>query len=137
MHGFIAPTDHRWYQFLLARPEISEVNFWKPSGRRFGAIRAGEPFFFKLRAPYNAIGGFGLFTRFAALPVWHTWDVFGQANGTRDEYELLERVGRLAPADELRAQFEATQQLSDDEKQTVKRVLEGLLLAHEAKRWAA
>ena len=41
------------------------------------------------------------------------------------------------PADELRAQFEATQQLSDDEKQTVKRVLEGLLLAHEAKRWAA
>ena len=41
------------------------------------------------------------------------------------------------PADELRAQFEATQRLSDDEKTTVKRVLEGLLLAHEAKRWAA
>jgi transcriptional regulator with XRE-family HTH domain len=41
------------------------------------------------------------------------------------------------PADELRDQFEATQQLNDDEKQTVKRVLEGLLLAHEAKRWAA
>ena len=41
------------------------------------------------------------------------------------------------PADDLRDQFEATQQLNDEEKQTVKRVLEGLLLAHEAKRWAA
>ncbi len=41
------------------------------------------------------------------------------------------------PDDDLRLQFEATQRLTDDEKQTVKRVLEGLLLAHEAKRWAA
>jgi putative restriction endonuclease len=96
MHGFVAPTDHGWYQFLHARPEISEVNFWKPSARRFSAIRPGEPFFFKLKAPYNAIGGFGLFARFVALPVWHAWDVFGQANGTRDEHELLERLRRLA-----------------------------------------
>jgi putative restriction endonuclease len=96
VQGFVAPTDHGWYQFLRARPEISEVNFWKPSAGRFSAIRAGEPFFFKLKAPYNAIGGFGLFARYVALPVWHAWDVFGQANGTRDEYELLERLGRLA-----------------------------------------
>jgi transcriptional regulator with XRE-family HTH domain len=41
------------------------------------------------------------------------------------------------PDDDLRLQFEATQRLSDEEKQTVKRVLEGLLLAHEARRWAA
>ncbi len=41
------------------------------------------------------------------------------------------------PDDDLRLQFEATQRLSAEEKQTVKRVLEGLLLAHEAKRWAA
>lgn len=50
---------------------------------------------------------------------------------------LLFDENERGPADELRAQFEATQQLNDDEKQTVKRVLEGLLLAHEAKRWAA
>ena len=68
----------------------------EPSGRRFAAIRPGEPFFFKLKAPYNAIGGFGLFARFVVLPVWHAWDVFGQANGTRDEHELLERLHRLA-----------------------------------------
>ena len=62
---------------------------------RFAAIQPGDPFFFKLKAPYNAIGGFGLFARFVVLPVWHAWDVFGQANGTRDEWELLERLDRL------------------------------------------
>lgn len=41
------------------------------------------------------------------------------------------------PSDDLRLQFEAINRLSDDEKQTVKRVLEGLLLRHEAGRWAA
>ena len=89
MRGFVSPTDHGWYQFLLARQELSEVNFWRPGGGAFAALRPGEPFFFKLKAPYNAIGGFGLFARFAPLPVWRAWDVFGQANGTSDEYELL------------------------------------------------
>ena len=45
------------------------------------------------------------------------------------------------PDDDLRLQFEAITRLSDDEKQTVKRVLEGLLIAHDVKhdvkRWAA
>lgn len=95
MRGFVSPTDHCWYQFLLARPELGEVNFRRPGGGGFVALQPGEPFFFKLKAPYNAIGGFGLFARFAPLPVWRAWDIFGQANGTRDEYELLMRLQRL------------------------------------------
>jgi len=47
----------------------------------------------------------------------------------------------LDPDDDLRLQFEAITRLTDDEKQTVKRVLEGLLIAHNVKhdatRWAA
>ena len=89
MHGFIAPTDHGWYQFLRARPDITEVNFWRPGGTRFRALPPGAPFFFKLKRPHDAIGGFGLFARAERLPVWQAWDVFGQANGTRDEHELL------------------------------------------------
>ena len=50
---------------------------------------------------------------------------------------LLFDEDERGPADELKLQFEATQRLSDEEKATVKRVLEGLLLAHEAHRWAA
>lgn len=98
VRGFVAPTDHGWYQFLRARPEIDEVNFWRPGSTAFSALRPGEIFFFKLKAPYNAIGGFGLFARFAPLPVWRAWDIFGQANGTADEHELLNRLGRLSAA---------------------------------------
>jgi transcriptional regulator with XRE-family HTH domain len=50
---------------------------------------------------------------------------------------LLFDEDERGPSDELRLQFEATQRLTDEEKTTVKRVLEGLLLAHEARRWAA
>jgi putative restriction endonuclease len=96
MRGFVAPTDHGWYQFLRARPELDEVNFWRPGAVNFQALVPGEIFFFKLKAPHNAIGGFGLFARYAALPVWQAWDVFGQANGTPSEQALLERLVRLA-----------------------------------------
>ncbi len=50
---------------------------------------------------------------------------------------LLFDEDERGPTDDLRLQFEATNRLTDDEKTTVKRVLEGLLLAHEARRWAA
>lgn len=99
MRGFVAPTDYGWYQFLSARPELREVNFWRPSQARFGALQPGELFFFKLKAPHNMIGGFGLFTRGAVMPAWEAWDVFGAANGTPDLEELLARMGRLGGAD--------------------------------------
>ncbi len=49
---------------------------------------------------------------------------------------LLFDQDERGPTDDLKLQFEATNRLTDDEKTTVKRVLEGLLLAHEARRWA-
>lgn len=96
MRGYVANTDYDWYQFLRARPELREVNFWRPSQARFGALQSGELFFFKLKAPHNAIGGFGLFTRATVLPVWEAWDVFGPANGVPDVDSLLSRLGRLS-----------------------------------------
>lgn len=98
MRGFIAPTDHDWYKFLRARPEITEVNFWRPGGVAFHALSPGEPFFFKLKHPYNAIGGFGIFARAERLPVWRAWDVFTLANGATTQQELLGRLQRLLGA---------------------------------------
>ena len=57
VRGFVAPTDHGWYQFFLARQPVDEVNFWQPGGTNFRALQPGEPFFFKLKAPHDAIGG--------------------------------------------------------------------------------
>ncbi|MBK5179377.1 helix-turn-helix domain-containing protein [Paraburkholderia domus] len=42
-----------------------------------------------------------------------------------------------APPDDLRLQFEAVSQFSEEEKQTVRELLEGLILKHEARRWSA
>lgn len=96
MKGYIGHTDQGWWRYLKDRPEIREANFWRPGGRRFAALSPGEPFFFRLKSPVNRIGGFGLFSRYAPLPVWRAWEVFGPANGVGDETRFLERLGRLA-----------------------------------------
>jgi hypothetical protein len=49
-----------------------------PTARR---AAPGMPFLFKLRAPANAIAGFGYFASFSVLPDWLAWDTFGEANG--------------------------------------------------------
>jgi putative restriction endonuclease len=105
VHGYVAPTDRQWFEFL-SRREPDEVNFWTPSGRGFAALRAGEPFFFKLKSPESAIGGFGIFSRAEVLPLWLAWESFGAGNGTPDERTLTARIaanralsaGALTPA---------------------------------------
>ena len=106
MKGFVAPTDHGWYEFLRRRPELEEVNFWRPGAGPFAALQPGEFFFFKLKAPQNAIGGFGQFARFARLPVWQAWDLFGAANGASDVYELMARLERLGPRPDIPARLD-------------------------------
>ncbi len=94
--GYIGLTDPDWYSFLAAKPHIDEVNFWQPhGGRGFRAIKKGEPFFFKLRAPYKAIVGFGFFQRFESLPAWLAWDCFGETNGAEDIDTMLRNIVRL------------------------------------------
>lgn len=96
MHGFVAPTDHGWYQYFLARQPVDEVNFWRPGGGPFRALQPGGPFFFKLKAPHHGIGGFGLYARFARLPLWRAWEVFGTDNGVPDERAFRARLARLS-----------------------------------------
>ena len=56
MRAFVAVTDGDWYQYLAARPELTEVNFWRPGGHgRFRALAIGEPFFFKTHHPHNRV----------------------------------------------------------------------------------
>jgi putative restriction endonuclease len=97
MQGFVAPTDFEWYSFLRTRGELDEVNFWFPSGRtRFAALQPGEPLFFKLKAPHDAIGGFGIFARFDVLEEWLAWEAFGERNGAPDRESLRLRIAGYA-----------------------------------------
>jgi putative restriction endonuclease len=97
MRGFVANTDYDWFTYLRAiEPPIDEVNFWKPgSGTSFHALLPGEPLFFKLKAPYKAIAGFGYFAHFSRLPVSMVWQVYGEANGARSYAEMRERLVRI------------------------------------------
>ena len=50
---------------------------------------------------------------------------------------LLFEDDERGPTDDLRLQFEAASRLDPDERNIVKELIEGMLLKHEAKRWAA
>lgn len=97
MRGYVAPTDWDWFRFLrAAEPPVREVNFWKPGAEAaFRALQPGEPFLFKLKAPYNAIGGFGFFAHYSTLPVSMAWEIYGEANGAPSFSEMRERLARI------------------------------------------
>src|SRR5690606_38061010 len=103
MKGWVANTHPDWFEFLRARPERwDEVNFWNPSDRNAFSGRAGEPFFFRLKAPRNALGGFGLVSRFARLPEWLAWECFGESNGAPSLYDLERRLKQLRLANDVK-----------------------------------
>ncbi|HXI13800.1 MAG TPA: HNH endonuclease [Thermoanaerobaculia bacterium] len=97
MRGFIANTDYDWFTYLRSlEPAVDEVNFWKPgAASNFRALQPGEPLFFKLKVPHNAIGGFGYFAHYSRLPVSMAWEVYGQANGAPNFTMIRERLLRF------------------------------------------
>lgn len=90
--GVVAITDRGWYDYLVAQPDLAEVNFWKPSAHRGHNAPEFSPFFFKLKAPDNAICGFGFFARFARLPPWLAWESFGVGNGCPTFAAMTQRI---------------------------------------------
>jgi putative restriction endonuclease len=91
MKFYLGATDWRWYNYLRGRaPE--DVNFWRPGGNSaFRALEQGEPFLFKLKKPYNAIGGVGFFMAQSQLPLSLAWDTFNTRNG----FDSLEEFRRI------------------------------------------
>jgi len=95
MLGYVGNTDISWFRFLRDR-QADEVNFWQPSGgRAFRAVKPGAPFFFKLKKPFNAVGGFGFFAHHSVLPAWLAWETFGVANGAPDYATMTVNIERL------------------------------------------
>jgi len=95
MTGTIAPTDYGWYRFLLERGPHDEVNFWRPSAQRRLLAERFSPFLFKLKAPNNAISGFGFFAAYSSLPTWLAWESFGSANGCADRASMESRINTI------------------------------------------
>ena len=81
MKYYLGATDWKWYSYLSScAPE--DVNFWRPGGQTpFRVLEPGGPFLFKLKSPYNAIGGIGFFAAQTQLPLSLAWETFGNRNG--------------------------------------------------------
>jgi putative restriction endonuclease len=93
--AFVAVTDNDWFEFLRQRPELTEVNFWQPSGRhQFRALDPGQPLLFKLHYPQNFIVGGGFFATFSILPLSLAWETFGPQNGVASLAEMRRRTAK-------------------------------------------
>lgn len=90
---FVGVTDHRWAEYLQARPTPEDVNFWKPGASvGFAALKPGEPFLFKTKYPEPEIIGGGYFEGFVQLRISEAWSFFGEGNGVPDAATLAERI---------------------------------------------
>ena len=92
----VALTDQRWFEFLRGVAldgRLDEVNFWRPLAQSdFRALSPGEPFFFRLKHPINAIVGYGFFAHGTRLPVQMAWETFGERNGDPTLESLASRI---------------------------------------------
>lgn len=98
----VAVTDEDWFRQLRLMPDLEEVNFWAPSDASFRALKPGELFLFKLRAPHNTIVGGGVFAYSNSLPCSLAWEAFREANGATSAQEMRVRIAkyrRVAPGD--------------------------------------
>jgi putative restriction endonuclease len=105
---FIAVTDLAWFEYLASRgPDrcVDEVNFWSPKATRpMRAMRNGEPVFFRLKSPINAVAGYGFFAAFTTLDLRMAWQTFGDKNGDPDVERFLARIGGYRDVDLLAPQ---------------------------------
>ena len=92
MKFYLGVIDNSWYTYL-STIEPEDINFWQPGGNTaFKVIEQGAPFLFKLRSPYNVIGGIGFFVSHTFLPVNMAWDVFNNRNGSANFLQFKQAI---------------------------------------------
>jgi putative restriction endonuclease len=102
---FIALTDKAWFDYLSSQASASivdEVNFWSPrSTQPLKHMQAGQPIFFRLKNPFNAIAGYGFFAHYRLIGIDFAWELFGWKNGDPDKLRFLQRIGDYREQDLL------------------------------------
>mgnify|MGYP001462732468 CR=1 FL=1 len=90
---YVGVTDYSWLEFLSDRPNIGEVNFWRPGGDLLRPL-PGAPFLFKLKKPFNAIAGVAFFELAERMTISDAWEFYGEANGVGSAEQLLSSIRR-------------------------------------------
>ncbi len=92
----VALTDSRWFDFLRDKAidgRLDEVNFWRQRAQNeFRSLSSGDPFFFRMKHPTNAIVGYGFFATSSRLPIRFAWDAFEECNGDPSFERFVSRI---------------------------------------------
>jgi putative restriction endonuclease len=92
MTVYVGITDGDWFDFLRER-NLTEVNFWKPSGASFKALNEGDLFLFKLKAARGGcVAGGGFFVDAPITSIDWAWRAFGKENGVASLMELNDKI---------------------------------------------
>jgi putative restriction endonuclease len=107
MNFFIGVTDQAWFDTLSSiSPFPDEVNFWQPSGKtKFGSLRPGELFLFKLHSPNDYIAGGGFFAHSTLLPISLAWEAFQEKNGATSLLEMKQRIAKYRSTEDIFEDF--------------------------------
>ena len=82
MRVYLYPTMQEWFDYLATRPDLDEVNFWRPGGLQpFRGLEPGDLFLFRTKAPRVGIGGFAFYRHFSFASVAEAWALFREKNG--------------------------------------------------------
>jgi putative restriction endonuclease len=97
MIGFIAVTDHEWFEFLASIAPLDEVNFWRPSDTRTPRqLEVGPPVHLKRGQRIDGRSvGYGVLSHHDVFPAWLAWDNFDVKNGARTFAEMRSRIESL------------------------------------------
>ena len=97
MNVYVGLTDWDWYDYLRDH-NMSEVNFWKPSGGTFKALDEGDLFLFKLKASAprgkRLVVGGGFFVSASTTTIDWAWRAFGNENGVNNLAEFSDKIWR-------------------------------------------
>lgn len=89
----VMSTDPDWYAFLRSRPDIDELNFWRP-GAAATSDAPGTPWLFLIRGT-SQVFGCAFFSAFSRMPIGVAWDTFGAANGFPTFDEFRRKLAKL------------------------------------------
>jgi putative restriction endonuclease len=101
---YVANTDNAWFDFLKARSPLEDVNFWKPTPQTFRAIDEGQLFVFRLKAPRNRIGGYGVLASSINVPIQLAWDSLEERNGSSSMAHMIGAIRRYRNGEQVTAQ---------------------------------
>ncbi|RKS08186.1 putative restriction endonuclease [Nocardiopsis sp. Huas11] len=104
MKAYVGVTDKAWADFLSERPQLNEINFWRPSSASvFKRIELGDLFLFKTHFPQNQIVGGAVFSGFARVPLSEAWATFGQGNGRDSVVEVRAAINSYRAKNKMAA----------------------------------